>query len=128
MKTPGTNGTSPDTDPRNPGPGGGTEPQARPTQGNGRHYLRILAGLAVLALLADSPRASQFGQEALQKIKSRFSIERMVDDYDRLDRALLDEKITSNNRSWECGAGDKTIRDHQKAGVPAMGKFEPCAE
>ena len=86
-----------------------------------------LAG-AVLALLADSPRAAQFGQEALQKIKSRFSIERMVDDYDRLYRALLDEKITSNNRSWECGAGDKTIRDHQKAGVPAMGKFEPCAE
>ncbi|MBI2167181.1 MAG: glycosyltransferase [Candidatus Omnitrophica bacterium] len=54
---------------------------------------------AILGLLGNPEKASRLGQEALQKIKNRFSIERMVDDYDKLYRTLREEKITSRNKA-----------------------------
>lgn len=66
---------------------------------------------AVLSLIGDPARASRLGQRALQRIQAGFSLERMVDDYEKLYRTLLREK--------NCGAAVEAIHGRPNNAVPA---------
>lgn len=53
---------------------------------------------AVTALLSDKDSALRMGERASEKIKRNFSLDRMVDDYEKLYRRLLGERVPSLKR------------------------------
>jgi len=64
------------------------------------------AGLAsaVLGLLKDSATASRIGANAMLAARQRFDVKRLIEDMDRLYRALLDEKAIRSGAAGEKGA------------------------